>query len=135
MSIQYRNQPNSTVVDKLNEWSANHVPATATQATITKAAAGAGVRHVCNVISATVACGATAQTPIQIYLRDGATGAGTILWAASVSAPADGVGGVMFSDLKIMGSANTAMTLEFSGAGVTASQEVVTMAGFDIQMA
>jgi hypothetical protein len=132
LATQYKIQ-GSTVVDKICEWAVTHVPATATQATITKAAGGANVRHVCKVISATIACGATAQTPIQIYLRDGATGVGTILWAASVAAPADGVGGVMFDSLSIMGSANTAMTLEFSAAGVTASQEVVTLAGFDIQ--
>jgi len=133
MANQYKLQGDTTVA-KINEWSVNNVPSTATQATVTKAAAGAGIRHVCKVISATIACGATAQTPIQIYLRDGATGTGTILWAATVAAPADGVGGIMFDNLNIMGSANTAMTLEFSGAGVTASQQVVTLAGFDIAM-
>lgn len=114
-------------------WSANNVPATATQATVTKAAGGAGVKHVCNSITATIACGSTAQAPVFVYLRDGASGVGTIIWAAAIAAPANGVGGVCISDLNIVGSANTAMTLEFSAAGVTSSQEAVTLSGYDIQ--
>jgi hypothetical protein len=133
LATQYKIQ-GSTTVSKINEWTAVHAPTTATQATITKAAGGAGVRHVCKVITATLACGATAQTPIQVYLRDGATGAGTILWAATVAAIANGFASILFDNLSITGSANTAMTLEFSGAGVAASQEIVTLAGFDIQM-
>jgi len=112
-------------------WAVNHAPSSATQATITKAAGGTGVKHVCNSITASVAAGSTAQTPLNVYLRDGASGSGTVIWACSLSAPANGVGGVSVTDLNIVGSDNTAMTLEFSAAGVTASVEAVTLTGYD----
>src|SRR6185312_10598981 len=44
------------------EWAVNHTPASATQATASKTAGGAGVRHVCTSISATLAAGSTAQS-------------------------------------------------------------------------
>lgn len=113
-------------------WTAVHVPSTATLATIAKAAGGTGKRHVCTAITATISCGATAQTPIQIYLRDGLTTAGTILWAITVAAPANGMGGISVTGLNIVGTANTAMTLEFSAAGVAASQEAITINGFTV---
>jgi hypothetical protein len=116
----------------VSNWTTYHVPAAATVATTTKAAGGAGVRHVCNSITATVACGTTAQTPVKVYLRDGTAGSGTIIWACTLAAPANGVGGLTVTDLNIVGSANTAMTLEFSAAGVTDSVEAVTLTGFDI---
>lgn len=112
------------------EWSAVHNPTTATQATITKAAV-AGARHVCKSITATVATGATAQTPITVYLRDGATGAGTIIWTGTLSAPANSAGVIAIAGLNIFGSVNTAMTLEFSAAGVAASLEAVALSGYD----
>jgi hypothetical protein len=115
------------------QWTSNHTPNAATQATITKTAGGAGVRHICYGITATIACGTTAQTPLTVYLRDGATGAGTVLWSATISAPANGVGGICITDLNIVGSANTAMTLEFSGAGVADSKQAVTLMGYDAQ--
>jgi hypothetical protein len=126
----YQSQPST--IRPTNNWTAYSVPATATQATVTQAAAGVGIRHVCNQISATIACNAAAQTPIQIYLRDGASGTGAILWAATVAAPVNGLGGICITDLAIVGTANTAMTLEFSGAGSAGSQEVVTLGGYDI---
>ena len=113
-------------------WSVFSFPATAAQATITKAAI-AGVSHVCNAITASVACGATAQTPIQVVLRDGLTGAGTVLWTAALAAPANGVAKVSVSGLGIIGTAGNAMTLEFTAAGVAASQEAVTLSGYDSQ--
>jgi hypothetical protein len=113
------------------QWIANHVPSTATLATVTKAAGSAGVRHVCTGIYASVSCDSTAQTPIKIYLRDGATTAGTILWAGTVAAPANGSGIIEISGLNILGTAATAMCGEFSGAGVTGSQCVVTITGYD----
>ena len=113
------------------KWSVVHNPSTATQATITKAAGATGVRHVCTGITATIATGATAQTPITVYLRDGATGAGTIIWTGTLAAPANSVGVIAITDLYLPGSAATAMTLEFSAAGVTASLQAVTLTGYD----
>jgi hypothetical protein len=114
------------------EWTSVNIPAAATQATTTKAAGGAGVRHVCTGIVATVATGATAQTPISVFLRDGASGGGSIVFAAVVAAPANGTGVLALSGLHIVGSANTAMTLEFNAAGVTGSNEAVTLTGYSV---
>jgi len=111
------------------QWTEVHVPAAATQATKTHAAESSK-RHVCTGIIATIACATTAQTPLKIYLRDGATGAGTILAAFTVAAPANGCGGVAFTGLSIYGTVGTAMTLEFSGVGVAASEQAVTLLGY-----
>lgn len=114
------------------EWSQGHTPASATQATTTKAAGAAGVRHVCTAISATLATGATAQAAAALLvLRDGATGAGTILWTKQVILPVNGVWNVDLTGLNIVGSAATAMTLEFSAAGALGTFESVSMSGYD----
>ena len=110
-------------------WSVVHTPAAATQATCTKAAATDGSRHICRGVSVAIAAGATPQTPIRVVLRDGAPGAGTILWSKTLAVPANQSASVDLSPLTIVGSVNTAMTLEFTGAGVAASQEDVTLFG------
>jgi hypothetical protein len=103
-----------------------HVPVAATQATVTKAAGGAGVRLICNAISVSIACGATAQTPILAELLDGATQ----IWAAQLACPINDTRSVLLTDMRIMGSANTSMTLRFSGAGVANSIETVALSGY-----
>lgn len=119
-----------------NVWTAVDQPAANTQATETRAAAGAGVRNVCTSITAMFAAGASAPTAVNVsvVLRDGATGAGTILWAASLSIPATAgaTNGISVGGLWIPGSANTAMTLEFSAAGGANTIESVSMTGTTI---
>ena len=115
-------------------WGVAHTPTSATQATISKSAGGAGVQHVCRSISFSLAVDGThAQTAIQVNLRDGATGAGTILWSMTVlKAATESLTVFHVSELNLVGSTNTAMTLEFSAAGVTGSVESVSMTGYDI---
>lgn len=110
--------------EELLEWAVAGVPGADAQATVTRAAAGAGVRHVCTSILAVYLgnfAGAPAPTNPNRYvqLRDGASGVGTILWqsALSVQAVSGAVNKIELSGLRIVGSAATAMTLEFSGAG------------------
>lgn len=115
-------------------WAATHTPAANTQATASRAAAGAGVKNVCNTILVTFAAGATAPTAVNVTvnLRDGATGAGTVIWSAtlSLSATAGQTAPVVaLSDLWLEGSANTAMTLEFAAAGGANTVESVAMSG------
>lgn len=117
----------------MSTWAVQHTPSSATKATISKAAV-AGIRHVCESITVSIAAGATAQTPVGVVLRDGATGAGTILWSAKLAAPVDGCAVIALSGLNIMGSVDTAMTLEFAAAGVTASEEAVSMAGHEFKV-
>lgn len=118
-------------------WSILHTPAANTQATISRAAV-ASTRHICTSISAVlIAPAAVVSGTVQLNLRDGATGAGTILWSQTLL-----VGGatsisadraiIQLSGLQIPGSVNTAMTLEFSAAGGVSTLESVTLNGYDV---
>lgn len=108
-----------------------HAPAAATQATISQAAGAAGVRNVCTQISASLCTVGTAQAAaVHLVLRDGATGAGTILWEKTFSFGTTTMISIDITGLHIVGSAATAMTLEFDAAGVAASFESVALGGY-----
>lgn len=130
-------QPTALMTAPPGNWSITHTPTTNTQATITRAAGAAGVRHVCTSISCALSAPAAATSGVvQINLRDGATGAGTILWSQTLqvggaTSIAAGVVGIALSGLSIVGSAATAMTLEFSAAGGANTSESVSMTGYD----
>lgn len=130
--------PPSLLVHQPGNWSITHTPTANTQATITRAAGGAGIRHVCTSITALLSAPAAATSGVvQINLRDGGTGAGTILWSATVqiggaSSVSGGAVGVSISGLNIFGTANTAMTLEFSAAGGANTSESVALTGHDV---
>lgn len=110
-------------------WSVNQTPAATTQATISKAAV-AGVRHCCTSISFALA-GVAAQPAIQVNLRDGATGAGTILWSMTIVLPVGGFVAFSLDNINIPGTAGNAMTLETSAAPASTNQASVAMTGFD----
>ena len=118
------------------DWTQVHFPAANTQATTSKAAGAAGVRHVCTGITAVLAGNTTAPAAAQVnvVLRDGASGAGTIKWQAVITLPAiaGAMNGITRSGLFIVGTAATAMTLEFSGAAGANTFESVSMEGVDI---
>lgn len=113
------------------EWAIQHQPAAATQATVTRAAGGAGVRHVCRSITVSILAVA-AQGQIIVNLRDGATGAGTILWSAGFVLAAGTSDRLALTDLNILGSANTAMTLEVAAAPAATNFAQVALTGFDV---
>ena len=114
-------------------WTTAHLPAANAQATITRAAAGAGIRNVCTGRTIVFAAGATAPTAINlsVSLIDGATGGTTYLWRSTLSLPAvaGAVNGITRSGLWLPGTANTGMTLEFSVAGGANTIESVSMEG------
>lgn len=116
----------------LSTWRVTNTPAVATAATASKAAGGGTVRHVATVVTWCFSTGANAQTPLLIHLRDGATGAGTIIRSWTVAAPVNESKCVDLPGLAEIGTANTAMTLEFAAAGVAASQQTVTLSGFSV---
>jgi hypothetical protein len=122
----------ATLVAPLSTWSVTHTPAAATVATISKAAGGASVRHVATTITACFS-GAAVSIPVQVTLRDGATGAGTVLrtWLIGVSV-INGSTCVDLSGLGMIGTANTAMTLEFSAAGAADTNQTVTLTGYTV---
>jgi len=110
-------------------WSVNHTPAAATQATISKAAA-ATLRHYCTGIAAVISAVA-AQAGIQVNLRDGASGAGTILWSQTIALPVGGIAIIQISGLNIPGTLGNAMTLETSAAPASTNFASVSMTGYD----
>lgn len=111
-------------------WTTVHNPTTATQATCSKAAPVTTMVHVCTGIMASTSQAGTAQTPIHVYLRDSTTGAGNILWSAIVGSAVSGANAIALTGLNIPGVAGQALTLEFEGAGVAASQQSVTLMGY-----
>lgn len=115
-------------------WTKNHAPAAATQATISQAAAGAGIKNVCTSISVSLSSAAAPTVGVVTFnLRDGATGAGTILWTLKLSLPA--TAGLALSEsipVWIEGTANTAMTLETAAAPAANVQATVAMTGTTI---
>jgi hypothetical protein len=113
------------------QWAVAHTPAAATQATISQAAGAAGVRNVCTSISCTISTVGTAQTAALVFvLRDGASGAGTVLWSQQISLPVNTTFTIQLSGLSIPGTAATAMTLETVAANVAASFSSVSMSGY-----
>jgi len=123
--------------EKGARWSVSSVTGSNTQASASKAAGGAGVRHIvdCVQFSAESTAAITA-TQDDVILRDGATGAGTVLmqWRNGiVSAAAAQVGlAQSICGLALIGTANTAMTLEFAN-GITNVLMSVTITGYDVQ--
>lgn len=112
------------------EWAVSIEAAVSAQATVTRAAGGAGVRHVCRSLHFSLAAVA-AQTIIYARVRDGAAGAGTILWSQGVVVPAGSNFTVALSGLNLVGSANTAMTFEWSGAPVATNFQTAGGSGYD----
>ena len=114
-------------------WTELNLPAENTRATITKAAAGVGKYNICTGLDVIIAAGATAPAAInlQVNLIDGGSGLTTYLWRGILSLPATAgsTSGIARSDLKIVGSLNTEMTLEFSSAGGVNTFESVWMMG------
>ena len=119
----------------LDTWAIYHEPAANTTATITRAAAGAGIRHVCTGLLAVVTnTGLASPGAVRVYFRDGASGVGTILLATycNIQALTGEMTTVTITGCQIQGTANTAMTFEFSGAGGASTLELVAMFGYDI---
>lgn len=104
-------------------WSITHAPAAAAQATISRASAGVGLKNVMLGFMITIiASGATTAETVIINIRDGATGAGTVLWSMAIEVPtlagAGSVPGSPFgmNNIYLVGTAATAMTIETSAA-------------------
>jgi len=124
------------VVEKGARWGIFSQPAASAQATISKAAGAAGVRHVADCVSFSAGSIATpaAAAQVSVNLRDGATGAGTVLWTQEI-ATTTVVGQYAtfsFCGLNLIGSAATAMTLEFNASATTVS-ESVSLSGYDVE--
>lgn len=111
------------------DWSVINFPATDTTATATKAAGGAGVRHVLTgfCFSLSGASG-TATALLRCDILDGASQ----IFSAVLSAPANTTKTIEFDNLSLLGTANTAMIIQFSAAGGAGTQEAVSMFGYSV---
>lgn len=137
-TLTARSLTGAGVVEKGPRWSVVGAPASGSQASAS-IAAEAGVRHVADCIdfsgAATAAVTAAAGT---FVVRDGATGAGTIIWAYAIAHQTAAGAGVQtiaphaLCGLNLVGTTNTAMTAELD-AGITGEIQRVSISGFNVQ--
>ncbi len=134
-TLTSRNIVGGAVSERSSRWSVVSAPAVSTQATASIAAEGS-VRHVADCV--TFSGGSTsapALTNLTVNLRDGATGAGTVIasWQVTVSnATGQNVAPFAACGLNLVGTTNTAMTAEYSLL-LTNLLESVTLTGWNIQ--
>jgi len=116
------------------EWGLVSTPAANVQATVTKAAV-AGTRHVARSLDAAYVAGtvAPAVTNVLLNLRDGVSGAGTILWSVllATQALAGDKDDYQSEGRNLVGTAGNAMSLEFAAAGGANTLESVALGGYD----
>lgn len=132
-----RNSIGAQVIEKGSRWAVNSQPAASSQGTAS-IAAEAAVRHVVDCISFSGdSGGAVTAANVVLNLRDGATGAGTVIWSYVASFPTAAALGLQeiaphsVCGLNLVGTTNTAMTFEFS-AGVTNALEAAAISGYNI---
>lgn len=118
----------AAVVADRGEWSVESRPAVGVVATATRAAGGVGVRNVCRSLSASVLAIA-AQGQVDVVVRDGAAGLGAVLWSTRFALALGASDRVSLSGINIVGTANTAMTIEFLAAPAATNFEGVAMTG------
>ncbi len=124
------------LTEKGPRWQVISNPAAGAQATAAKAAGGGVVRHVADCVSFSAgSTAAPALTALTVNLRDGASGAGTVIWSEQVvisASTGQNVAPFSVCGLNLIGSTNTAMTLEFS-ASLANLIESVSVSGYDVQ--
>lgn len=123
-----------TAVERASEWRIQHDPGANAQATATRAAAGRGKCNVLTGLTVMLCAGATAPTAVvvQVAVIDGASGGTSYLWGPhriSVPAVAGVPAGIARQPLWITGTPDTAMTIEFLGAGGANTFETVSAEG------
>jgi hypothetical protein len=120
--------------EKGARWSVFSNPAASSQATAS-IAAEASVRHVVDCIAFSAASTtAPALTALAVNVRDGATGAGTVIWTYQTAISAvtgQNVAPFSVCGLNLVGTTNTAMTLEFQ-ALLTNLIESVSISGYNV---
>lgn len=119
----------ATQVVPLSTWRVTNTASAGTPSA-SKTSGGGTVRHVATCVSISVGAAATAQPVVQVNLRDGGTGAGTIIRSWQLAAPVNGSALVDLCGLNESGTAATAMTLEFAAATAAATQASVTLSGY-----
>lgn len=103
-------------------------------AVASKAAGGSGVQHVATCVSMVVATSssATGQATEDVTLRDGAQNSGTVLQSWQFFVSPGSSSSVSLCGLNIVGSANTAMTLQDNNSNSNWSV-TLNLVGYDAQ--
>lgn len=127
-------QPVSNVelVTEPGEWTLTDAPAAATVATATRAAV-VGHQHILKSINASLTAVGAQATPVVVVVRDGLTGAGTIIWQDTLFHTAGGSDRISLSNLNIAGTTGNAMTVEFLSAPAATNFETLSVSGYDTQ--
>jgi hypothetical protein len=126
------------VVTKPSSWTVVSAPAANAQGSAS-IAAEAAVRHVADCVSFSGdAAAAVTAAAGSVVIRDGATGAGTIIWQLRIAHLVAAAAGIQtiaafgVCGLNLVGTTNTAMTAEFN-AGVTGEEQAITITGYNVQ--
>ena len=133
-TLTSRNPTGVRLEEKSSRWSVVSNPAAGSQATAS-IASEASVRHIVDCVSFSASAGvAPALTALTLNVRDGATGAGTVIWTWTIEISATTGQDVVphsICGLNLVGTTATAMTAEFS-AGLANLSESVSISGFNV---
>jgi hypothetical protein len=129
-----RNSAGAHIAEKGSRWAVNSAPAAGTVASAS-IALEAGVKHVLDTVCfSSGSAVAPALTSLQVNIRDGATGAGTVLMSFEVEIPAttgQDTPPICIGGLNLVGTAGTAMTVEWSAALANLKQ-TATAIGYNV---
>lgn len=119
--------PGLGYIARAAEWNSVNAPAANVQATVTRAAGGAGVYHVLTGFQ-----GAYVGAPAAGIIQNVQILFGAALQLALYIAGPGTQGTVGFTGLNIIAPVNTSVTVQFSAAGGAGVSEVVSMQGYSI---
>jgi hypothetical protein len=129
----------AAIGEKGGRFSVVSTPAAGTMASASIAADATPMRHVGDCISfSATSSGAAVATALTVDLRNGATGAGTIIWQFAIASKVAAAAGTQVVDpftvcgLMLTTGGNTALTAEFS-AGVANTVQSISLSGINLQ--
>lgn len=136
-TLTARNSIGVALFEKGSRFSVVSAPVAGTVASAS-IASEASVRHICDSIAFSgSSSGAVTAVALTLVVRDGATGAGTIIFELTIACITAAAAGVQvippfaITGLNLVGSTATAMTLEFS-AGVSNVTQACTLIGYNV---
>lgn len=115
-----------------SEWTILANPVVATRAVGSIVAAGAGISRVLDGLYVSVAAVA-AQVFLQLVVRNGAAGVGAIIFEHTVKVVTASTGNISISGLGLIGSANTAMAIEFLTAPAATNWQRIVGVGYNVE--
>ena len=95
-------------------------------------AGGVGISRVLDGLYVSVAAVA-AQVFLQIVVRDGAAGVGPIIFEQTIKVVTASTGDINVSGISLIGSANTAMAIEFLTAPAATNWQRILGVGYNVQ--